>query len=305
MLKKSAVFSFKPIHREFIPNILIMKFQINAITLVALISSWVVVAFPTEASNEGIAVADAATPKASQETPVEADNADEDEDEIAAVSSYKDYGKYANYGTYPPPGYGQYGTYGKYPSKRRSIRSTKYGSYDDYDPPNHGKYTDYHSYKRDALPEQDNDNGKSNKHGSYDGYARPNYGKYTHYPNSRHDKVADATIGFAEYTKYGKPPGGYDKYPGYVNYERYKDSVANTADDTPPTRWNYRRDPAPHRESSADAAGTVVSGVLPYGQTFGSYDGVKSREMAPESDAEDGKYAKYGLSVPQMRWDNG
>ncbi|OBT78155.1 hypothetical protein VF21_02737 [Pseudogymnoascus sp. 05NY08] len=415
ILKKSAVFAFKSIHREFIPNILIMKFQINAITLMALISSWVVIAFPTEVSNEDIAIADAATPETTQEIPIEADNADEDEDEdeIAAVSSYKDYGKYANYGTYhynkygtyrtyrrdatpepettqenpvetddadeaaiaadtsydnygkygdygayhynkygtyhsykrdeapettqeapietddadeaaiaantnyknygkyanygkyPPPGYREYGTYSKYPSKRSSIRSTEYDSYNNYDPPNHGKYTDYHSYKRDTLPEQDNDDCKSNKYSSYNGYARPNYGKYTHYPNSRRDKVADATIDFATYTKYGKPPGGYDKYPGYVNYERYKESVADTAADTPPTRWNYRRDPAPHREGSADAAGTVVSGVLSYGQTFGSYDGVKRREMAPESGTEDRNYAKYGLSVPQMRWDNG
>jgi hypothetical protein len=353
------------IRRELIPNIFIMKFHINAVALVALISSWVVAAFPTEASNEDIAIADFATlettqetpvqtdnadkdedgdedeiaavssyknygkyanygtyhynkyatyrtyrrdatpeSETSQETPVEADNADEDEDEdeIAVVSSYKDYGKYANYGKYPPPGYDQYGTYVKYPSKRSSFRSTKYGSYDDYDPPNNGKYTDYHSYKPDGLPEQGNDDGRSNKYGSYNGYARPNYGKYTHYPNSRRDKVADTTIDFAKYTKYGKPPGGYDKYPGYVNYERYKESVANTADDTPPTLWNYRRDLAPQGESSADAASTVVSGVLSYG-TIGPF-GVKRREMAPESDTQDRKYAKYGLSGPQMRSDN-
>ncbi|KAL5349350.1 hypothetical protein ACLOAV_005640 [Pseudogymnoascus australis] len=294
-----------------------MKFQLSAIALLALVSRSTI-AFPTEAENEDFALADAANQETTQKIPVETDDADDtviaadtnyndygkyanydaspettqetpieaeddDEAEIAAQINYKNYGKYANYGKYPPPGYGQYGTYGKYPSKR--------SSYED---------------------------GESRKYGVYDGHGPRHYGTDAKYPTSKRDKAPEAPIEFAKYTKYGTPPGGYDKYPDYARYESYKKSAADSEDVTVPPPWNYRknlapdgverREKAPYGENSAEAPETIVPppwnyrrNLVPHGEGSAEApdddvpgvwgyqrrnlapDGVKRHETAPES----------------------
>ncbi|OBT62125.1 hypothetical protein VE03_08303 [Pseudogymnoascus sp. 23342-1-I1] len=250
-----------------------MKFQLNVIALLALVSSRAAIAFPTESENEDIALADAATPETTQEIPVETD--DTDETVIAANANYKDYGKYANYGTYQYTKYGNYRSYGRdatpettreipveteddeaeIPAETNYKNYGKYANYGKYPPPGYGQYGTYGRY---PSRRSSNDDSETIKYGSYDGYGPRRYGKYTHYPTSKRNEAPEAPIEFAKYTKYGKPPGGYNKYPDYARYETYKRSATDADAVTVPPPWNYRKNLAPDGESSADAEEIIV-----------------------------------------------
>ncbi|KFY14024.1 hypothetical protein V492_02913 [Pseudogymnoascus sp. VKM F-4246] len=307
-----------------------MKLQLNAIALLAMVSSRVAIAFPTEANNGDTALADAVIQEATRETPVEIE--DDGEADIGDVTSYKDYGKYGDYGTYH---YNKYRTYRSY--KRDATPETaqetpietndddetdlaaninyknygKYASYGRYPPPG---YRAYGTYRKYPSKRNDNDDGDTEKYGSYSGYAPGDYGKYEDHIAYRRDIAPDAPTDIAKCIKHDKPPGNHDKYPVYANYKGYGESTADAgpptwnyrrnlapreessadADNTGPPTWNYRRNLAPRRESPVDADNTIVPGVWTYGRNLAP-DGVRRRDEASESNTRYGKYTKYSL----------
>ncbi|KFY37251.1 hypothetical protein V494_04832 [Pseudogymnoascus sp. VKM F-4513 (FW-928)] len=278
-----------------------MKLQLDVIALLAMISSRVAIAFPTEANNGDTALAAAVIQETTQETSVEIE--DDGEADIGDVTSYKDYGKYGDYGTY--------GTYRSY--KRDATPETaqetpietndddetdlaantnyknygKYANYGRYPPPG---YRAYGTYRKYTSKRNGNDDGDTKKYGSYNGYAPGDYGKYEDHIAYRRDIAPDAATDIAKYIKHDKPPRDHDKYPVYANYKGYGDSTAGAG---PPT-WNYRRNAAPRGESPVDADNTIVPGVWTYGRNLAP-DGVRRRDEASESNTRYGKYTKYGL----------